>query len=102
MESLESSHSEMEPRQDAFKMRLDAQRKLAEYACQQEHPDLDEKSVHAVAMKEWIGDPDAKDSLAARFARYFDDHPNMHIDTDNPDDMAHLLEEVKTYEPTKH
>lgn len=76
-----------------------AQIALALFASKEAHPDLDEQELKALAMKEWIGDPDDPHSLAAQFSDYVEDeaHAHEHVNLEDPSELAKLLEEVRHY-----
>ncbi|HEY4498869.1 MAG TPA: hypothetical protein VJH94_02275 [Candidatus Paceibacterota bacterium] len=75
---------------------------LALMASREAHPDLGEKELRAVAMKEWVGDPDDPSSLAARFGSYLENpvNTNGHTDIDDPKALRQLLENVRQYRKT--
>ncbi len=67
------------------------------------HPDLEEREVKALAMKEWVGEnPDSPDSLAAHFGDYLNDpaHEHEQCNLSDPAAVKHLLEEIRHYKPT--
>jgi hypothetical protein len=73
---------------------------LAIEAAKEAHPDLGEREIKAVAMREWVGDnPDNPDSLAAHFGEYVEKHEHEQCDLSNPTALKNLLEKVRNYKP---
>jgi len=50
---------------------------------------------HKVAMANWL--KDGASSLAARFGKYIDEHPDEPLDTLDDDAMRELLRNIRTY-----
>ncbi len=73
---------------------------LAIEAAKEAHPDLEEREVKAIAMKEWVGEnPDSPDSLAAHFGDYVSTHEHEQCDLSDPAALKNLLDKVRTYKP---
>lgn len=50
-----------------------------------------------LALKHWVGSPDAPDTWAAKFGQYADAHPQEAVDIGNPAALRALLERVRGY-----
>lgn len=59
------------------------------------HWQENDESVFVVAMSEWIGDPDDKDTFAAHFRAYADEHPGEKIDVSDPARLDRVVEALK-------
>jgi hypothetical protein len=84
--------------QEIASVRNKVQILLAIEAAKEAHPNLEEREVRAIAMKEWVGDnPDSPDSLAAHFGDYVSTHEHEQCDLSDPTALKTLLEKVRNY-----
>lgn len=56
-----------------------------------------DESVFVVAMSEWVGDPDDKDTFAAHFRAYADEHPGEKIDVSDTVALDRVVASLRSY-----
>ncbi len=55
------------------------------------HIDHNDPAILDAAAEEWTGDPDDKDSLAARYRKFADEHPEEHVGLNNRKKLRELI-----------
>lgn len=69
------------------------------------HPESKEDEVRANCMREWVLDPERRDTLAAKFSEYVEAHADEPVNVHDPAALHRLLDDIERYggeKPTSH